>query len=94
MTSLMPRAMPCRRCKVTLVKTGGITGMCRACREADPAMAEVQRQNHAEMKRGLDAWTKENFEDVPGRPGIMKPKKGFDPFARNASTPLDRKYRK
>jgi hypothetical protein len=80
MTSLMPRSFPCRRCRTVLVKTGGITGMCRACREADPVMAQEQREAHAAMKVGMADWLKTNFEDVPGRPGLMKPKKGFDPF--------------
>jgi hypothetical protein len=82
MTSIMPSAMPCVRCKTRLVKTGGITGMCKACRLADPAMAEVQRQNHAEAKASIAQWLEDNFEPDPRfGPGIggaiaVRPKKG------------------
>lgn len=75
MSFVMPKAMPCRRCKTTLVKTGGITGMCKACRLADPDMAEVQRQNHALMKAEVNRWVMDNSEPDPfGRPGIRKMK--------------------
>jgi len=80
MTSLMPKAMPCIRCRTRLVKTGGITGMCVACRAADPAMAEVQRQNHALMKVEMQRYIDLNTEPDPfGRPGIRKVKPGAYP---------------
>jgi hypothetical protein len=86
MTSVMPSAMPCIRCDKTLVKTGGITGMCKACRLADPALAQVQRDNHATMKASMRDWLADNFEPDPRfGPGIggaiaMRPKKGKKVF--------------
>jgi excinuclease UvrABC ATPase subunit len=74
---------PCVRCKKTLVKPGGITGMCKACRAIDPVMAEVQRQNHAAMKVQMRQWLDDNFEPDPRfpNPGLggaiaVRPKKG------------------
>jgi len=81
MTSVMPSAMPCIRCKTRLVKTGGITGMCKACRLADPVMAEVQRGNHAAMRSQMNEWLSDNFEPDPRLgPGYLRPKKGADIF--------------
>jgi hypothetical protein len=86
MTSVMPSAMPCIRCEKTLVKTGGITGMCKACRAADPDLAQVQRDNHAAMKVEMARWLEDNFEPDPRfGPGIggaiaVRPKKGSKVF--------------
>lgn len=77
---------PCRRCKTRLVKPGGRTGMCKACRLADPAMAQVQRDNHEAMKVATRKWLDENFEPDPRfGPGIggaiaVRPKKGSKVF--------------
>jgi len=77
---------PCIRCKTRLVKAGGITGMCKACRVEDPALAQVQRDNHAAMKQSMADWLDDNFEPDPRfGPGIggavaMRPKKGSKVF--------------
>lgn len=71
-----PASMPCIRCRTVKVKTGGVTGMCSACRTADPAMADVQRENHRQMKLAMGAWLSKNTEPVPGRPGLHRAKRG------------------
>lgn len=78
MSSIMCTApRPCIRCKTRLVKFGGITGMCNACRIADPEMAQVQRDNHAALKKSIGDWVMDNTEPDPfGRPGIRKVKRG------------------
>lgn len=88
MTSVIGKLppQPCIRCKDRLVKSGGITGMCKACRLADPALAQVQRDNHEAMKADMARWMDENFEPDPRfGPGIggamaMRPKKGSKVF--------------
>ena len=71
---------PCVRCKTKLVKPGGMTGMCKACRLADPAMVAQRKDEYAVMKAQMNDWVKANFEPdprfAPGS-GVMKPKKGF-----------------
>jgi hypothetical protein len=87
MTSIMiRRPEPCVRCKDRLVKPGGITGMCNACRVADPAMAQQRRDEHAAFKAQTRQWLDDNFEPDPRfGPGIggaiaVRPKKGKRPF--------------
>lgn len=77
MSSIMPRFMPCRRCKAVNVRTGGPTGMCSACRAADPAMAQVQRDNHAAMAAAVHDMVMATSDPDPfGRPGIRKVRPG------------------
>ena len=77
MTSVMPSAMPCHRCDKTLVKTGGITGMCKACRLADPAMAQERRDFHAALKAQVHDFVMKTSDPDPfGRPGIRKVRPG------------------
>jgi len=67
-----PRALPCIVCKTTLVKTGGKTGMCSACRTARPDIANTQRANRAKIRASLDAWVTKNTVPVPGRTDIRR----------------------
>ncbi len=73
---------PCARCKTRLVKPGGRTGMCKACRLADPVMAQAQRDLHEQMRQQVAQWVDDNFEPDPRfGPGIggaiaMRPKRG------------------
>jgi hypothetical protein len=74
---VMPKNSPCRRCKVTLVKTGGATGMCRACREADPVMAEEMRQMHRDLAKAVHDMVMATSDPDPfGRPGVRKVRPG------------------
>jgi hypothetical protein len=70
---------PCVRCKTKLVKPGGMTGMCKACRLADPAMVADRKASYAAMKVQMGEWMRDNFEEdprfAPGS-GYMRPKKG------------------
>ena len=78
-----PVPVPCVRCGVTKVKSGGITGMCIACRAADPVMAQAKRDEHAAFKAQMNEWVMANSVPDPlGRRGIRKMKPsafGFDP---------------
>jgi hypothetical protein len=68
---------PCVRCKTKLVKPGGMTGMCKACRLADPAMVAQRKADYAVMKVQMDEWVRDNFVQDPNMPrGYMRPKKG------------------
>ena len=68
---------PCVRCHTRLVKPGGITGMCKQCRLDDPAMAQVQRDNHAALKQSINDMVMATSDPDPfGRPGIRKVRPG------------------